>query len=75
MLEFIKPIPVVVEENKNGYALYVTDSGMLENDTWCVILCDGGFVKHYLSSQIRIFSNATFSIKKLIKNDRLITHK
>ena len=64
MLEFSKPIPVVVEGNKNGYALYVTNSGMLENDIWCVILCDGGMVSHYKSNQIRIFVNETFNIKK-----------
>jgi len=64
MLEFSKPIPVVVEGNKNGYALYVTNSGMLENDIWCVILCDGGIVRHYKSNQIRIFVNETFNIKK-----------
>ena len=64
MLEFSKPIPVVVEGNKNGYALYVSNSGMLENDIWCVILCDGGLVRHYRSNQIKIFVNETFNIKK-----------
>ena len=64
MLEFKKPIPVVVEGDKNGYALYVTDSGMLENDIWCVVLCDGGIVRHYRSDQIRIYKNETFDIKK-----------
>lgn len=64
MLEFKKPIPVVVEGDKNGYALYVTDSGMLENDIWCVVLCDGGIVRHYRSDQIRIYKNETFEIKK-----------
>jgi len=64
MLEFNKPIPVIVEDNKNGYAIYVTDSGMLENDIWCVVLCDGGIVKHYCSNQIRIFHNKTFNINK-----------
>ncbi len=64
MLEFKKPIPVVVEGDKNGYALYVTDSGMLENDIWCVVLCDGGIVRHYRSDQIRIYKNETFNIKK-----------
>lgn len=67
LLEFNKPIPVVVEENKEGYALYVSDSGMLENDVWCVVLCDGGIVRHYTTDQIRIFHNATFTITK--KND------
>jgi len=64
MLEFNKPIPVVVEGDKNGYAIYVTDSGMLENDVWCVVLCDGGLVKHYRSNQIIIFHNKTFNINK-----------
>jgi hypothetical protein len=64
MLEFKKPIPVVVEGNKEGYALYVTDSGMLENDIWCVVLCNGGIVRHYRSDQIRIYKNETFDIKK-----------
>ena len=64
MLEFQKPIPVVVEGNKDGYSIYVTDSGMLENDIWCVVLCEGGIVRHYRSDQIRIFHNATFNISK-----------
>ena len=64
MLEFKKPIPVIVEEDKEGYALYVTDSGLLENDIWCVVLCDGGYVRHYRSDQIKIHYNATFGIKK-----------
>lgn len=64
MLQFSTPIPVIVEENKEGYAIYVESSGMLENDIWCIVLCDGGFVKHYLSSQIKIFKNATFGINE-----------
>jgi hypothetical protein len=64
MLEFQKPISVVVEGNKEGYAIYVTNSGMFENDIWCVVLCEGGIVRHYRSDQIRIFFNATFDIEK-----------
>lgn len=63
MLEFKKPIPVIVEDNKEGYALYVSNSGTFENDVWCVVLCDGGMVRHYRSDQIRIHFNATFDIK------------
>ena len=66
MLEFKQPIPVVVEENKKGYAIYVTDSGAFENDVWCVVLCDGGHVRHYRSNQIKIYQNLTFDIKKTI---------
>lgn len=64
MLEFSSPVPVVVEDNKEGYALYVTNSGILENDIWCVALCEGGIVRHYRSDQIRIHFNATFGIQK-----------
>ena len=64
MLEFQKPIPVVVENDKDGYAIYVTDGGTLENDIWCVVLCEGGIVRHYRSDQIRIFHNVTFNIIK-----------
>lgn len=62
MLEFSKPIPVVAE-GKEGYAIYVSNSGQWENDVWCVVLCDGGVVRHYRSDQIRIYYNATFDIK------------
>ena len=65
MLEFRNPIPVVVENNKDGYAIYVTNGGSFENDIWCVVLCDGGEVRHYLSNQIKIYTNATLDIKKV----------
>ena len=64
MLEFTKPLPVIVEGGAEGYALYVTDGGPFENDIWCVALCDGGIVRHYRSDQIRIHANATLSIAR-----------
>lgn len=64
MLEFSKPIPVIVEEVKEGYAIYVESSGQFENDIWCIVHCDSGIVRHYLSNQIKIVKNATFSINK-----------
>ena len=64
MLEFKSPIPVVVENNKDGYAIYVVNSGMFENDVWCVVLCDGGLVRHYTTDQIKIHHNSTFEINK-----------
>jgi hypothetical protein len=64
MLEFQNPIPVIVEGNKEGYAIYVTNSGAFENDIWCVALCEGGIVRHYRSDQIRIYKNATLGIKE-----------
>lgn len=64
MLEFRNPIPVVIETNKEGYAIYVQNGGTLENDIWCVVLCDSGIVRHYRSDQIRIHQNSTFGIQK-----------
>lgn len=62
--EFRRPLPVVVEGTREGYALYVESSGMWENDVWCVVLCDGGIVRHYTTSQIRVHINATFGIRR-----------
>ncbi len=58
------PIPVVVEGDKDGYLLYVSESGTYENDIWTIVLCDGGNVRHYNTSQVKIFHNLTFGIKK-----------
>lgn len=64
MLEFNRPIPVVVEGDKEGYAIYVSDCGTFENDFWCVVLCDGGYVRHYRSDQIRIHASGTLGLSK-----------
>jgi hypothetical protein len=53
-----------VEENKEGYAIYVSNGGTFENDIWCVVLCNGGIVRHYRSDQILIHYNATLDLKK-----------
>ena len=68
MLEFKTPIPVIVEENKEGYAIYVINGGTFENAIWCVALCEGGIVRHYRSDQIKIHNNLTFDI---IKNKKI----
>jgi hypothetical protein len=65
MLEFKNPIPVIVETNKEGYAIYVTCGGAFENDIWCVVLCDSGTIRHYRSDQIKMHHNATLDIKKV----------
>ncbi len=65
MLEFRNPIPVVVEGNKDGYAIYVTNGGSFENDVWCVVLREGGDIRHYLSNQVKMYVNATLDIKKV----------
>ena len=63
MMQFKKPIPVVIKETKQvGYAIYAESGGMLENDLWTVVLCDGGIVRHYRTDQIVIYKNATFDI-------------
>ena len=64
--EFNNPIPVVVESDKNGYAIYVRDGGTFENDVWCVVHCDGGIVRHYRSDQIKIHYNATLCVSKKV---------
>lgn len=63
MLEFKNPIPVIVENDKEGYAIYVTNGGTFENDIWCVALCKGGIVRHYRSDQIKIHFNATLGLE------------
>ncbi len=60
------PIPVVVE-GKEGYVLYVESGGSFENDCFTIVHCDSGVVRHYLTDQIKIHQNLTYSI---IKNER-----
>ena len=64
--QFNTPIPIITNDNQEGYAIYVESSGMFENDIWCVVLCDGGIIRHYNTSQIRVHHNATFEIKKWV---------
>lgn len=59
--EFEKPIPVITEHGE-GYAIYVESGGMLENDCWTVVLCDGGIIRHYNTTQLKVHKNATFEI-------------
>lgn len=58
------PIPVVTEDGKDGYVVYVESSSMLENDVWTVCLLDGGIIRHFTTKQLRVFKNATFEIKQ-----------
>ena len=62
--EFKNPIPVYNTQHGHGYAIYVRDSGTFENDIWCVVLCDGGIIRHYQTDQLRMFMNMTFNITK-----------
>ena len=61
--EFSKPIPVVTPMG-DGYAIYVESGGMFENDVWTVCLSEGGSIKHFNSSQVRMWHNKTFGIQK-----------
>lgn len=63
MLEFSKPIPVVTPLG-SGYAIYVTSSGMFENDEVCVAMDENGQWRHFNTSQIRSWHNETYGIKK-----------
>jgi len=67
MMEFKQPIPVILPDGTEGYAIYVTNSGMYENDVWTVVHCDKGIVRHYATDQIKIHRNATFGIRKETK--------
>lgn len=61
--EFNSPIPCVCPLG-DGYVLYVKSNGMLENDEFCVILCEGGDIRHFISVDIKIFHNSTYGINK-----------
>ena len=64
MLEFKNPIPVIIENDIEGYAIYVRDGGTFENDIWCIVHCKTGIVRHYRSDQIKICKNSTFNITR-----------
>jgi hypothetical protein len=57
------PIPVVTPLG-DGYVLYIKSNGMLENDEFCVVIENGGDIKYFLADQIKVYNNATYSIKK-----------
>jgi hypothetical protein len=67
MMEFKQPIPVILPDGTEGYAIYVTNSGMYENDVWTVVHCDKGIIRHYATDQLRMHHNTTFGIKKETK--------
>lgn len=56
------PIPVIVEETKEAYLLYVQSGEQFENDIWTCVLCEGGLVRHYSTDQVLIHKNATIGI-------------
>lgn len=64
MLEFNKPIPVIIKHlQEEGYVLYCESGGLLENDIWTVVHCKGGIIRHYRTDQLLIHKNGTFDIE------------
>jgi phosphoheptose isomerase len=61
--EFKNPIPVISPLG-DGYAIYVKENGMHENDVWTIVLKDGGKIMNFLTNQIIVHSNKTYSIEK-----------
>ena len=58
----------------DGYAIYVQSGGVFDNDVWTVCMCKDGSVKHFETSQVRMWQNATFGIKKGQSTDEGIEH-
>jgi hypothetical protein len=46
----------------DGYILYITPAGMLENDEITVVLSKGGEIRHFTSDQVRVWKNSTYGI-------------
>lgn len=58
-----KPIPVVTPLG-DGYIFYITTNGFLENDEVTVILLNGGEIRHFDITQVKVWHNETYDIKK-----------
>lgn len=61
--EFTIPLPVITPLG-DGYAIYVKSNGMFEDDEWTVALKKDGQVRHFISSQIKVWQNKTYGIEK-----------
>ena len=55
------PIPVMTPLG-DGYILYITPGGVLENDEITVVLSNGGEIRHFTSDQVRVWKNSTYGI-------------
>ena len=55
------PIPVTTPLG-DGYILYITEGGVLENDEITVVLSNGGEIRHFTSDQVRVWKNSTYGI-------------
>lgn len=65
--QFDSPIPVSTPLG-DAYAIYVYHNGMYEDDEWTCVMTEDGQVRHFVSSQIKIWNNATYDIKKKQSN-------
>lgn len=61
--ELSRPVPCTTPLG-DGYVWYITSNGFLENDEFTIILCETGVVRHFVSSDVRIWTNATYGINK-----------
>lgn len=59
-------IPVIVENGKEGYILYVKDSEMWDNDLFCIVLKETGELLHATTKQFVVSENITFGIKNTL---------
>jgi len=57
------PVPIVSPLG-SGYILYVKSNGYLEEDEFTCVMQKDGSIKHFTSSQIKIWKNATYKIEK-----------
>lgn len=57
------PVPVTTPCG-DGYILYVKSNPLYENDEITCVLLDGGDIRHFTSDQVKVWNNATYSIKK-----------
>jgi hypothetical protein len=71
VIEFKKPIPVIIKENgKEAMGIYVVHGGTFENDLWTVALCDGGDIITVRIDQIKMYTNKTFDINGQATNTK-----
>jgi hypothetical protein len=69
--QFQNPIPVITPLG-DAYAIYATHNGMFEDDEWTCALMKDGQVRHFTTSQIKVWHNGTYDICKsltTIKNE------
>ncbi|HEY6437886.1 MAG TPA: hypothetical protein VIY47_14945 [Ignavibacteriaceae bacterium] len=62
------PIPVKTPLG-DAYAIYVYHNGMYDDDEWTCAMMEDGQVRHFVSSQIKLWNNQTYGILKKEKNE------